>query len=385
MKRKHRLVLFGLATVIISVVCITLINSDETPQNRQDTTEKQASTQAQDAIQAEVPTQEEATKTQFAYSNEGNTPPVVLDNSTDDGLDIDALLEDLKVPYSVFDEMDFPIKNNLPDVSNLETSFEEVVSLKPFLDQNISKITYDCEVTNLSRKVENGQILAYEDSFDDRFFMSNIGKIFCFVKQLSFEQSSGTDEIRYVETIEPKNADDSLKIFGKQKLESHRILHVDGRYTENVDNFVKKYCREIDPVFPPSPLTKGSTWTQRISADPKLNPDGKIEAQLCVESTFVKDGEKYIRLRRHFFFKTYRPPISVGAVKESGGEQEYIIHYRLDEIFDLNVNTGVVTDKNTVTQIFFDGYGSRSVGVFSEMRCRETLSSISKKNRLSSL
>ena len=174
-----------------------------------------------------------------------------------------------------------------------------------------------------------------------------------------------------------------------------RVMQMDGRYTDKA-NDVKRHYMEIDPKFPEQSFSKGTKWEQRIAVDPKLNPGGEIKAQFEIAATFVKNRNRYVRVHRNSMFKTYRPSGTITNVKTSGDSKEFtleeagrpegfVVNHRVDELFDLNLDTGVIEDKSTVHRTFFDGHGyklsskANSVrGIITEAKGREILSRIVK-------
>ncbi len=305
----------------------------------------------------------------------------------------DLGLNDLEFTDGTLEQaMDAPIINLLPDISNFEKDFETAISFAPLLNQNISVLTYNCEVRATTRLVQNGQVNSIGLNSDDP--VSDIDLQHA-IKELAFDANNiNTGEIRHYESITPLAANGEPLKLPFELPKAARVMQLDGRYTDKPNNAPKKHYIEIDPKFPKLSFSKGTKWEQRIAVNPKLNPGGEIKAQFEVVATFVKNQNRYVRIHRNSMFKTYRSPGTIANVKMSGDSKEFtleeaerpegfVVNHRVDELFDLNLDTGVIEDKSTVHRTFFDGHGfklsskaSSVDGIITEAKGREILSKI---------
>src|SRR3970282_2238072 len=101
-------------------------------------------------------------------------------------------------------------------------------------------------------------------------------------------------------------------------------------------------------------------------------------------SAYRRDGTRYMRLSRSIEFKAPTPDI---AAKKSADKHDSAstMHLRVEELFDVDLDQGLIVDRETLVQSYFDKQKHAMsdgeiievqdvhVGVVSLTRTRETL------------
>ena len=247
-----------------------------------------------------------------------------------------TLFEKDVMPLAAQTAFQLPIINDLPDVSNLEQTFEAKASLQPLREKKIKTVEYEFEtVTSQQLVTAEGKVM-----IQDVPSMTQHGR-----KSVEYDYpNEGETNIHLTEQISLNGQDTST-------MTNKRTRLVDGRYVDEPKNFIKEHFRELDGELPSSTVKKNATWTQRIAVDPELNSGGEIQSMWKVESTFVRNGDRFARIRHSYDFITFRPP----QPQEKG--DKFLMPMRIDELEDFNLRTGVVEEKSTVQRTYFKTHG----------------------------
>jgi len=255
----------------------------------------------------------------------------------------------------VQDEFSQPLNNSLPDISKSASNFAAVITYAPLRKQidAIDKLVYATEVSTVNRLVgKDDRVLDASTPARLTSGWLTMEHTDQFIKEIQFKPSDEPDTINLVERIFAKGQQETSTPMGE--LRAARVLHVNGHFMKP-SHALKLH--ELDPVWQSVPVQAGSKWTQRIGAESDLNPGGKVDAHLRVLGTFVRDAHRFARVQRVYSFKAYRPDATSLGSQIHGDGKKHTMSYRVDELYDINLDTGITQETSTVTQVLFDGIG----------------------------
>lgn len=244
-----------------------------------------------------------------------------------------------KTPLEQFLQSEYNVP--VTDVTKLERSFSAVVSFAPLCSETsaVKEVTYDCR-SKTSMFGTNG--VALQDA--------TIAPIEANVARKRQFYRQGADQVTVVEEVVIDDPNPIAQMVAKMQA-SKRVLAADGRYVEEATNALRKYFREIDPVFPKQEVTTGTTWEQRIAVDSRLNPGGECIRKFNIACMYERDGEKYARVSSFFRFRGYRPQ-SDGSSKTLNTESEDVLTYCSQEVMDICLSSGLVVEKGVVSRVY---------------------------------
>jgi hypothetical protein len=124
--------------------------------------------------------------------------------------------------------------------------------------------------------------------------------------------------------------------------------------------------------------------------DSRLNPDGEVTANFKVLGVFERTGQRLIRVQRELGFRAFRPAIGADGLPLKDVESKDVVRVRLNEVTDINLETGIYEAKGTVMQMYFerpkkgagdvhpavDSLNGTGAGLMSTTRSRETLTKV---------
>ncbi len=301
-------------------------------------------------ISAVIPSSDQAIPVRMKGQAITDIPAIKSTESED--ASVNAIAGDF---LSVSKALKKPLVNSLADRPGQETVLTVHLSFSPLLKRKFSRLMYQADTTTLTQFINNDQLAPIDTG--PGLQIGRPAK-----KELIFKTDENyQDRVTFTERVTPAPADGDPK--PPQPMENERILAADGRYLEKPTNQLKKYFHDIDPELPPGEVHNGSHWTQQMAADPRLNPGGQILAEVEMTDAFEDGDAKFARIHRNYQFKSYRPnDARIGESNSTGDDQQFIILLRVDELWDLNVETGVIQDESIVQQFYYDHFGGKEAG-----------------------
>jgi hypothetical protein len=298
---------------------------------------------------------------QNSKASENQKHDVVPDSKTSrastDSQDDLVTLNDVKPPISDADTyVHYPLANDLDDVSQWETPFKERISLQPLLTSQVNVARYKTEITSRTIHTADGLV-------DPNTFVNTIEG---YKRLESFDRSS-PDQIKYHEIL-GLTGHPELK-----EMDNVRINSVDGRYLDEPGSIAIR-PGELDPLYPETAVAKGDSWKQKLAVDPELNPNGQVEARVSVESTYTKEAHRYARIRRDMSFVARQPDVQNAGEADKDGSR--VMSIRVNEVYDMDLDTGIHQSKSTFTRMYFKSQGSLDghvVGSIVDIVAKETL------------
>lgn len=260
----------------------------------------------------------------------------------------------------VSQELKSPLEADLSDISKWRDDSDVVISRSPLCrpDREVAKLIYD---------VQTELINGYETTGgDDAGVTTRLPGIYpsqknFSVKEIAFQDTHIPDAVRFSERKKFKAPTASIieKIVSAF-VNRPGIMYADGRIELEGDGQNLSSYREVEPMFVQQAVRSGDSWSQELSCDPQLNPDGKVKAEIKLLATYTQNSRRFVRLSRYFAVKARQPIISIpGLVPadrngNSAKEPPGTIYQRVREVFDLDLNNGVVVEKISVVQTHLD-------------------------------